>query len=123
MPHANAIDGVRPVQTWGGEPMRLATYFTTNGSAVETIGTGASHGGRVTVSRPDESGAPNTYLVDFGCTWEDTQSCQIRHNLEATVNCVPTIDPAAGTVELAFSGTINSNRIDLSLDVSCSKAR
>jgi hypothetical protein len=123
MPHANAIDGVRPVMAWGGEPVLLATYFTTNGSGVETIGTGASHGGRVSVSRPDESGAPETYLVDFGCTWDDTQACVVTHQLSATVNYELTIDPTAGTVELAFSGAIVSNRIDLMLVISCSKAR
>lgn len=123
MAHANAKDGVRPVQTWGGEPMRLATYFQTNGSGVESMGSGASHGGRITVSRPDESGAPNTYLLDFGCSWDDTQCCLIRHDLSATVNCVPTIDAAAGTVSLAFSGAIVSNRVDVALDISCTKSR
>jgi hypothetical protein len=123
MSQVDEVDGIRGVNAWGGGPFDLDTYFTTDGSSAETIGTGADYGGRVTVSRPDESGAPNTYLVDFGKTWVDTQRCHVTHQLSATVNYVLTIDPTAGTVEIAFSGPIVSNRIDLSLKVSTSKSR
>lgn len=114
--NVTGIEGSRDVRTLGGEPYVLDTHFTTDGSGVATMG--FTNRGMYSIEK-----SSNTYTINFGCLWEETMACIVTHALAATVDHTLTIDPAAGTVAIAFSGAIASSRVDVSLKISASKAR
>lgn len=89
-----------------GVPELIGTSFTTDASGLVTML--HDHDGQTSVAK-----ASNTYTVSFPGPWSKTQCVIVTHALAATVNHVLTVDEAAGTVAIAFSGAIASSRVDV----------
>lgn len=93
-------DGGRSV---GVGVVRLATYFTTDGSGVPTLG--FDHGGAVSVSG---TGSPITVTVPSG----RKMTVQITEHGDSDLSSY-TVDESTGAIVLTFSADFDNGRCDI----------